>query len=152
SQQGKIEHVVSAFAGAVDDLRAMFGLAPDPDGERFLDRPCLTLMPAALEDPLTPPSFAPLRFREIADARVDRRTPRWAAGDEPLVYVTFGSMTPLSDRYPSVYRGTIDALARLAVRVLVTVGRDADPALLAPLPPNVHVERWIPQNEVMPHA
>jgi UDP:flavonoid glycosyltransferase YjiC (YdhE family) len=152
SQQGKIEHVVPAFAGAVDDLRAMFGLAPDPAGERFLDRPCLTLMPPALEDPLTPPSFAPLRFREIADTRIDRRSPRWAGGDKPLVYVTFGSMTPLSDRYPGVYRETIDALAALPVRVLVTVGRDADPTRLEPLPANVQVERWIPQNEVMPHA
>jgi hypothetical protein len=152
SQQGKVESVVPDFAGAVNDLRAMFGLTPDPAGARFLDRPCLTLMPAALEDPLTPPLLAPLRFREIADARVDRRTPRWAAGDEPLVYVTFGSMTPLSDRYPGVYRETIDALAGLPVRVLVTVGREADPTRLEPRPANVEVERWIPQNEVMPHA
>ena len=35
----------------IDELRATFGLAPDPAGARFLDRPCLTLMPAALEDP-----------------------------------------------------------------------------------------------------
>ncbi len=152
SQQGKIDPVIPAIMARIDELRAMFGLAPDPAGARFLDRPCLTLMPAALEDPLTPPSPPPLRFREVADTRVDRRVPRWATGDEPLVYVTFGSMTPLSDRYPGVYRETIDALAGLPVRVLVTVGRDADPTRLEPVPANVHLERWVPQNEVMPHA
>ncbi|HEY7621158.1 MAG TPA: glycosyltransferase [Solirubrobacteraceae bacterium] len=153
SQQGKLDQVASDFVGAIDDLRAHFGLARDPAGQRFRGRPMLTLMPAALEDPLTPPSLPPLRFREGADTRVGRRTPRWATGDEPpLVYVTFGSMTPLSDRYPGVYRETIDALAGLPIRVLVTVGRDADPARLEPVPANVHLGRWVPQNEVMPHA
>ena len=36
--------------------------------------------------------------------------------------------------------------------MLVTVGRHADPAELGPLPPNVHVERWVAQASVMPHA
>ena len=34
----------------------------------------------------------------------------------------------------------------------MTVGRDADPTRLEPVPANVHLERWVPQNEVMPHA
>jgi MGT family glycosyltransferase len=37
------------------------------------------------------------------------------------------------------------------VRVLVTIGRDRDPAELGPVPGNVHVERWVPQAAV-PHA
>jgi MGT family glycosyltransferase len=36
--------------------------------------------------------------------------------------------------------------------VLVTVGRDRDPAELGPLPPNVHAEHWVPQVDVMTHA
>ena len=46
----------------------------------------------------------------------------------------------------------IDALAGVRARVLVTVGRHADPAELGPLPANVHVERWVAQASVMPHA
>ena len=34
----------------------------------------------------------------------------------------------------------------------MTVGRHADPAELGALPPNVHVERWVAQASVMPHA
>ena len=40
----------------------------------------------------------------------------------------------------------------MRARVLVTVGRHADPAELGPLPANVHVERWVAQASVMPHA
>jgi MGT family glycosyltransferase len=37
-----------------------------------------------------------------------------------------------------------DALAGLPVRVLMTTGREADPARLGPLPANVAVARWVP--------
>lgn len=35
------------------------------------------------------------------------------------------------------------------MRVLVTVGEAADPAALGPLPPRVHVERFVPQDQVL---
>jgi UDP:flavonoid glycosyltransferase YjiC (YdhE family) len=149
SAQGRSERVLPAVLPAIAELRADFGLRPDPDGARLLGRPYFTLMPAALDDS---PSPAALRFREVADMTGDRRTPRWAAGDEPLVYLTFGSVAPTMDLYPELYRAAIDALAALPVRVLVTIGRNADPADLGPLPARVHVERWVPQNDVMPHA
>jgi MGT family glycosyltransferase len=51
-----------------------------------------------------------------------------------------------------VYRDAIDALSLLPVRMLVTVGRDRDPRDIGPVGPNVHVARWVPQADVMPHA
>ena len=38
------------------------------------------------------------------------------------------------------------------MRLLVTVGRDRDPAELGPPPANVRVERWLPQADLMPHV
>lgn len=38
------------------------------------------------------------------------------------------------------------------MRGLLAVGDAGDPEMLRPLPANVHVERWWPQHEVMPHA
>jgi MGT family glycosyltransferase len=70
---------------------------------------------------------------------------------DPLVYLSFGTVLP-KDGYPDMYRAAIDALAGLPIRLLVTIGRDADPAELGGLPPWVHVERWVPQAAVMPHA
>jgi MGT family glycosyltransferase len=67
--------------------------------------------------------------------------------------VTFGTVAAQRDDvFPVLYRSTIDALAPLPVRVLVTIGRDRDPRDLGPVPANVHVERWVPQASVMPHA
>ena len=66
--------------------------------------------------------------------------------------MSFGTVVPTDGHYPGLYRAVIDALAEVRARVLVTVGRHADPAELGPLPANVHVERWVAQASVMPHA
>jgi UDP:flavonoid glycosyltransferase YjiC (YdhE family) len=152
SQHGKEDAVVETILPAIDELRARFGLAPDPDGQRILGRPYFTLMPAALEDPATPARHPALRFREARPAV--RRYPVYGgpADDRPLVYLTFGSVAPTMEFFPGLYRGAIDALAGLPVRVLVTVGRDRDPAEVGPVPANVRVERWVPQADLMPHV
>jgi MGT family glycosyltransferase len=56
------------------------------------------------------------------------------------------------DFFPGVYVEAIDALAELPARILVTIGNARDPAELGPLPPSVHVGRWVAQAAVMPHA
>ncbi|MGZ8634495.1 MAG: glycosyltransferase [Solirubrobacteraceae bacterium] len=152
SQQGKEDAVVETVLPAIDELRARFGLAPDPAGERILGRPYFTLMPAALEDPATPARYPALRFREARPAV--RRYPLYGgpADDRPMVYVTFGSVAPTMDFFPGLYRAAVDGLAGLPVRLLVTVGRDRDPAELGPVPANVRVERWVPQADLMPHV
>jgi UDP:flavonoid glycosyltransferase YjiC (YdhE family) len=152
SQRGKEEHMLPLVLDAVEELRAAFGLAPDPTGERLLGRPCFTMVPEALEDPATPPRGNELRFREARPAVRRHMLYGGPAGDRPLVYVTFGSAAPTMEFFPGLYRAAIDALAPLPLRLLVTVGRDRDPADLGPLPANVRVERWVPQADLMPHV
>jgi UDP:flavonoid glycosyltransferase YjiC (YdhE family) len=146
--QYAIEHRVAATArAALGELRAAFGLrAPRDQAARF------TLMPALLEDPALLGPAGVMRFRE-RDAGAAPALPDWwpNAGD-PLVYVTFGSIAPQRDFFPGLFREAIDALAPLPVRLLVTIGRDRDPDDLGPVPGNVHVERWIPQAQITPHA
>jgi hypothetical protein len=152
SQQGRTEQVTPMIVPAIDELRACFDLAPDPSGKRLLDRPYFTLMPEALEDPATPRSDAALRFREVIRGP-HAALPDWWDGDpRPLIYLTFGSVAPAMELFPGMYREAIAALASLPVRVLVTIGRERDPSELGPLPASVHVERWVAQNDVMPHA
>jgi UDP:flavonoid glycosyltransferase YjiC (YdhE family) len=142
------QRVMDAIRRALGDVRAERGLdAGAPPAAHF------TLAPPLLEDPVAPGPDHVRRFRE-RDGRTPAPLPAWwdGAGD-PLVYVTLGSVAPQRDAYyPALYRAAIDALAPLPVRVLVTVGRDRDPADLGPLPANVHVERWIPQADVLQHA
>ena len=130
---------------AVAQHRAGLGL-PDAAGP---EAPYLTLAPPALDDHGAVPDARRFRAEEPAPAPL----PDWWHGaGEPLVYLTLGSVAGSMGFFPGVYRAAIDALAPLGVRVLVTTGRDADPAELGPLPANVHAERWVPQADVMPHA
>ncbi len=137
-----------AAAPAVDRARVEAGLPADPAGERMRATPYFSAMPAALEDPAVPLPPRTLRFRTS-------EVPAPAPPDEdPLVYVSFGSVTASAHMpyYPALYRAAIDALAPLPVRLLVTVGEDRDHGELGPLPPNVEVQRWVPQDEVLAHA
>jgi UDP:flavonoid glycosyltransferase YjiC (YdhE family) len=68
------------------------------------------------------------------------------------VYLTFGSVAGPLGYFPGLYRAAIDALADLPVRLLVTIGEPGDPAEVGPVPGNVHVERWVEQGSVLPHA
>ena len=141
------------IAAALDEVREQIGLEPDPRLERISSTPSFTLLPERLEDPETAAATRPpLRFR-VPEPREARPLPNWWANDDrPLVYLTFGSVAPTVGFFPELYRTAIDALAELPVRLLVTVGRERDPADIGPTAPNVHVARWIPQADVMPEA
>ncbi len=78
----------------------------------------------------------------------------WApTGDpRPLVYITFGTLAGGIAHIRSIYRTSLDAVADLPVRVLLTTGRGVDADALGAIPANVHVEAWIPQRDVWPHV
>jgi MGT family glycosyltransferase len=66
----------------------------------------------------------------------------------PVVYVTLG---PFSNN-AGLFRVLLEGLRDLPVGVVVTVGRDVDPADLGDLPANVRAERFVPQAELLPHC
>jgi len=140
------------IAEALDEVRADIGLEPDPELRKLTEIPSFTLLPKALEPPEELTGAQPLRFR-VPEPQEPRPLPDWWSNNEwPLVYLTFGSVAPTTPFFPDVYREAMDELATLPVRVLLTIGRERDPAELGPIPPNVHVARWVPQADVMPHA
>jgi UDP:flavonoid glycosyltransferase YjiC (YdhE family) len=83
----------------------------------------------------------------IGEARVEKRS---ALLDDlphrPAVYVTLGTIwnTDLD-----VFRLVIEAL-RDSVNLIVTIGRQNDPALLGPQPRGVIISNYIPQHELLP--
>lgn len=86
-------------------------------------------------------------------ARKGAELPDWWTGSAaPLVYVTFGSVVGGLDIAPAVYRAAVEAVAGVDARVLVTVGRGFDRGELGELPANVHVESWVPQDDVLRSA
>ena len=133
---------------AVDRERAAAGLPADPDGERLRAAPYLTDVPESLEDPAAPAPPRILRFR--TGEAPEPSDP----GGEPLVYVSFGSVTAGGHLpfYPALYQAAIEALAPLPARFLLTVGEDRDVAQLGPLPASVQVQRWVPQEDILHRA
>ncbi|HEX7277671.1 MAG TPA: glycosyltransferase, partial [Acidimicrobiales bacterium] len=118
--------------------------------------PRLSLLPPAFEG-ATAASGATRRYRDdqAAAPATAPALPDWwpaSAAADPLVYVTFGSVAADIGLFPMLYQAVVGAVADLPMRVLLTLGAAGDPEALAPLPPNVHVERWWPQADVMGHA
>jgi len=129
---------------ALAPLRARLGLPDEPETQPAY----LTLAPPLLDAPGAPHAR---RFRE-RPVPVEPLPDWWGGDGAPLVYLTLGTVAPQMGFFPGLYRAAVDALATLPVRVLVTTGREHDPAALGPLPRSVHAERWVQQAAVMPHA
>jgi UDP:flavonoid glycosyltransferase YjiC (YdhE family) len=115
--------------------------------------PYLTLFPASLEDPEAEQPPDTHRFRDPGDPVSGEPLPDWWEGDErPLVYVSFGSVAGGMPMAGALFGGALQAAADLPARVLLTVGHELDLEGLGPAPPNLHVERWVPQADVFGHA
>jgi UDP:flavonoid glycosyltransferase YjiC (YdhE family) len=119
-------------------LRAEHGL---PAGSRA--ELVLCPFPLSFRDPADPLPPAAVSFRAIEPRRA-------AAGGRPLVYVTLGTIfnTESGDLLARIVRG----VRELPVDVVVTVGRTLDPGELGAQPRNVRVERFVPQDELLPRC
>lgn len=134
-------------AEPLNALRAAHGLDPDPELEMLSRHLVLSPVPPSFRDPAypLPPTGHVLRPTD-PELGLHDRPPRWL--DEPrtapLVYVTLGTVfnTESGDLFDRVLTG----LHGLPVEVVVTVGRELDPALLGPQPASVHVETYVPQS------
>jgi UDP:flavonoid glycosyltransferase YjiC (YdhE family) len=122
-------------AGRVDHLRKA--------AESLRRAPYLTTFPESLEDPAAPAQPDTRRFRDPALGE--------RSDEEQLVYVTFGTVAGGFEQARPLFDGVIEALADLALPVLLTVGREIDPAAFD-APANVRIEQFVPQGEVLARA
>ncbi len=141
---------ISAAVAAVDAHARRWGLSPDPSGERLLKEVALTFFPASLEG--SGASAADVRRFRSAHAAATPPVDGWGSRSGPLVYVTFGTIAGGVNESRAAYRLALDAVSELPVRVLMTIGSELPLEVLGELPPNVRIERFVPQDDVMPHA
>jgi UDP:flavonoid glycosyltransferase YjiC (YdhE family) len=140
-------------AQQADELRREHGLPADPGLEMLHRYLVLAPFPPSFRDPGLPPPPTVHALRHVSpDVPLDQSAPaRFAAvPDGETVYVTLGTIfnQESGDLFERIVRGVRD----LPVNVVVTVGRALDPGVLGPQPPNVRVERYIPQAELLPHC
>jgi UDP:flavonoid glycosyltransferase YjiC (YdhE family) len=125
---------------AVGELRAGLGLPPDPDLSMRHRHLLLSPFPPSFRDPAFPlPATAfPIRPPVGPPGRSDR----------PTVYFTLGTAfnTESGDLFSRVLAGLHD----LPVDVIATVGTQIDPAVFGAQRAGVRVERFVPQESVLP--
>ncbi|WP_222266408.1 glycosyltransferase [Modestobacter marinus] len=147
--------IVLAVGGALDadlqraplrELRSLYGLPPDERAGLHGD---LTLepVPPGLRDPTDP---LPSTAVAVRPPILDEAVPAGPAPPRPRrksVYVTLGTIfaQESGDLFPRLLAG----LHEPDVDVLVTVGRQLDPAELGPQPANVRIERFVPLAEAL---
>jgi MGT family glycosyltransferase len=149
---GFYQAVREAVAEPANALRAAHGLPSDPS-LAMLDR-YLNLHPF-------PPRFLDPSLRDVATTRFIRpepfdqsgegTLPDWADDlpDQPTVYATLGTAFNFRmDLFAAILAGLRDE----PVNLILTVGRDQDPAQFGAQPPNVRVERYIPASLLLPRC
>lgn len=139
---------VAAAAEEVAPLWAEVGLEPRPYGGSY-DHLYLDIYPPALQPPGGDHVGRRLLLRPVPfDGSTGEGLSPELAGhaDWPVVYLTFG--TVFNDN--NTFRAALAGIRNLDVRLIVTVGPEADPASFGSQPANVVVERYIPQTLLLP--
>jgi UDP:flavonoid glycosyltransferase YjiC (YdhE family) len=130
----------SVVGSALNEVRALHGLAPEPDLRMLHRHLVLSPFPPSLRDPAYPlPATAhTIRTQDVVSS----------SGD--AVYFTLGTIfnTESGDLLGRVLAG----LSALAVPVIMTVGAHIDPAEFGPQPSHVQISRFIPQSIVLPQC
>lgn len=122
----------------VDAMWREAGLAPDRYAGSY----------RGLYVDIYPPALGSLDMAHIPRIQLSRpATGALASGD--LVYVTFGTVFNQID---DEFRSAVLAAAAVADEVLVTVGPAGNPDGVGEVPPNVTVERFVPQADVLPRC
>lgn len=139
-------------AGLVGPLWDRWGVTPGPFGGMF-GAAYLDICPPSLQSPDIGAVPSPIHLlRPVPfDAIPGEELPSWvdALPNRPTVYVTLGTV---DNDAPGVIEAAIEGLRDTPVNVIVTVGPNREPGELGPQPPNVHVERYIPQSRLLPRC
>jgi UDP:flavonoid glycosyltransferase YjiC (YdhE family) len=135
---------------ALDALRGLHGLAPDPELAMLNRWLTISPFPPSLRDPKTP---APSRICKIAPVSLeDVQEAGWLAElpARPTVYLTLGTVFNVESG--DLFARLIEGLAALPINLIVTTGPQISAEELGRQPPNVRIERFIDQWALLPHC
>jgi UDP:flavonoid glycosyltransferase YjiC (YdhE family) len=143
-------HSLNHVRGLCEPLWAHYGLPLPPSlglyRHLYLDRCPPSLQPPEIRDIPTAHPISPLNY----DGSLDGALPDWTArlGSKPVIYVTLGTLFNSMKSFADI----LSALKDEDAEIIMTIGRNLDPAELGPQPDNVHIERYIPQSLILPHC
>jgi UDP:flavonoid glycosyltransferase YjiC (YdhE family) len=140
-------------AEPLNEVRAEHGLPPDPDLAMLSRYLVLSPFPLSYRDPAFPLPATAHTLRLLArDAARNDTAPPWITRMDiaPTVYFTLGTIYNMESG--DLFQRVLAGLRDLPINLIVTIGRDIDPAELGAQPANVHIERYVPQAVLLPHC
>jgi hypothetical protein len=119
------------IAEPLNELRAEYGLQPDPELSMMVRDLVLSPFPASFRETKSPLPARAFSFR-LGEITRPKPTSR-----RPTVYFTLGTvLTPLE-----LYARVLAGLRESPVRVIATLGEHVDPSVFGPQPSDVRIER-----------
>jgi hypothetical protein len=139
----------AAGEAAAPEWRAR-GLEPHPVAGLF-QHLYVDTCPPSLQSPEIADLDAVQPLRPAAASIPEADAPDWLDHLErsAIVYLTMGTVW---NRDLDVFRTVIEAVRDDDIDLVVTIGRENDPAELEPLPDNVVVHRYVPQGLLLPRC
>ena len=139
----------AAGEAAAPEWRAR-GLEPHPVAGLF-QHLYVDTCPPSLQSPEIAALDAVQPLRPAAASVPEADAPDWLDHLEraAVVYLTMGTVW---NRDLDVFRTVIEAVRDDDIDLVVTIGRENDPAALEPLPDNVVVHRYVPQGLLLPRC
>lgn len=138
---------------SLEELRTAYGLPPDPQLEMLHRYLVLAPFPPSYRDPAFPLPPTAHSIRPLASDPTPHDTvPPWLADlpDKPTVYFTLGTEFNLESG--DLFARVLAGLSNLPINLVITVGRQIDPADFGPQPEHIRVERYIPQALLLPRS
>jgi UDP:flavonoid glycosyltransferase YjiC (YdhE family) len=145
-------HFLEMVGENINRLRATVDLPPAEVAETLYRYLLLFPRPPGLWNPAVPPpaTMHPFRYTGFSQSG-EEALPAWVAEleERPTIYATMGTdFNSMTEILSAILAG----LGSEPVNLILTIGRDRNPEEFGPQPDNVHVERYIPQNLVLPYC
>ncbi|OXM54169.1 glycosyltransferase [Amycolatopsis alba] len=133
---------------ALNEVRAVHGLAPQRNLESAYRHLVLSPFPASFRDPRFP--LPPTARSFHIPVPGPGTAPDWHVEGRPALYFTLGTIfnTESGDLFARVLAGLRDVDATC----VVTVGNLIDPAEFGRQPDHIHLAKYLPQDDVLPYC